>query len=154
MDIELRIAELESELAIMMEDPDYNKVEAGRIKGRISLLKKYGVDNPSKIQGIKEKKADTMVEKYGRKNGRGFGSSYTTNTMIKKYGAKGTLASSELRTKVKKTLSERYRVDNPSKSAFVRKKIKDTVLRRYGVTNPSKSPIIKRKKAETRRKHT
>lgn len=152
MDTNKRIAELEYELTILERD-NGSGYEKGAIKRRITHLKKYGVEYPAQRKDFVDKMLETNLNKYGRKNGRGFGSSYSNNTMIKKYGSKYTLSSSKLRSKVEQTVKERYNVDNASKSASIRKKTKLTNLSRYGVTNISKLPSIKNKKQQTRKNH-
>ncbi len=153
MDKEERIAELKEKLSILTSSDDYDKREAGYIKKAITSLEKYGTLNVSQNKDIKNKVANTMMEKYSRKNGRGFGSKYSYKTMVEKYGSKGSYGSEELRSKIENTMKERYNVDNPTKNSSIRAKSRNTCRIRYGVDNPSKSPIIKRKKQETRRKH-
>lgn len=153
MDKDARIKELEEELKALTSVEGYDTRKAGSIKRRITQLIRYGVEHSLQNREIRNKMIETNLEKYGRRNGRGFGSEYTTKTMIKKYGAKGTLGSSELRDKMESTMKERYNVNNAGKSSALRNKGKNTVRAKYGVDNVSKSPIIKRKKIETRRKH-
>jgi len=51
----------------------------------------------------------------------------------------------KVREKTKKTVYERFGVDNPSKSKEIQNKKKVTWLKNYGVDNPSKSNEIKKK---------
>ena len=116
------------------------------IKSRITNIERYGSMYPSRNKEIKEKIKSTLYNKYGRVNGRGFGSKYSNDTMIKRYGGKTTYESEILTKKVRDTLYNRYNVDNPSKSSYIRSKMRDTLYERYGVTNISKSPYVKLKK--------
>lgn len=75
-------------------------------------LEKYGVDNPSKAEEIKQKKIDTCR---------------------KHFGVDHSLQSKEVRDKGKETIKEKYGVEYISQSAEIQEKIKQTNLKKYGV---------------------
>jgi len=103
-------------------------------KAKIISLEKYGVDNPSKSEEIKEKIKNIILEKYGTvcsllnnevKQKR-------RETMIKKYGAEYSGQSEEIRKKYKKTMLERYGVEHPYCSEEIKEKCKETMIKKYG----------------------
>lgn len=103
----------------------YNKIKE-------SLLKKYGVDNPSKIDSAKKKREKTFIQRYGE----------TTP-----------LKNKEVRDKGKKTLQKTLGVDNPLKATSVKEKVKQTNLRKYGTTNPlNNNEEVKEKSRRTIKK--
>lgn len=99
---------------------------------RISQLKssvkeKYGVDNISKLNEIKEKKKETFLKNYGSTN---------------------CFSNDQIKEKIKKTNLEKYGYDNPAKNEIIKDKIKSTFINQYG-GNPLYSEIIKNKIKET-----
>lgn len=94
-------------------------------------IKKYGVENISQLDEIKEKKELASLQKYGTKN---------------------VLTSTEIRQKVKKTLLAKYGVDNPFKSKEIKEKAKKTNFKKYGVFFPSQNEIVKEKIKNTNMK--
>ena len=89
-----------------------------------TCLDRYGVDNISKLDTIKEKKANTCILRYGDKNYRNI--EKTQQTCLKNYG-----------------------VTHPSKSEVIKKRKEQTSLKNYGVTHPSKSEEILSKQRNT-----
>lgn len=75
-------------------------------------LEKYGVDNPSKAEEIKQKKIDTCRQHFGVDH---------------------SLQSKDVRDKGKETIKEKYGVEYISQSAEIQEKIKQTNLKKYGV---------------------
>ena len=71
-------------------------------------LKKYGVENISQVDEVKQRKEETFLKHYGVKNN--FGRQETIETIKTKYG-----------------------VNNVSKSIIVKKKKEETFLKHYGV---------------------
>lgn len=66
-------------------------------------------------------------------------------TMIERYGVEQTFQFEDFNKKRKKTYKKRYGVENPFSSELIQKKIKDTNYKKYGVDIPSKSEQIKQK---------
>ena len=93
-------------------------------KAKETFKEKYGVDNPMKVEEIKEKAKKTFIEKYGVDN---------------------PLKSQEIREKIKIIWQEKYKTDNPMKAQEVQEKAQKTCLERYGVENPFKSKEIQEK---------
>lgn len=122
---------------------------------RQTNLQRYGVDNPSKSQEVKDKIKQTTFKHYGVDNAN---------------------KSEIIRNKVKQAWQEKYGVDNPNKLDSVKKKKKEHYIskygvehpwmldsvqqhrkqvwqEKYGVDNPSKSELIKDKKVKTFQNH-
>jgi hypothetical protein len=90
-----------------------DKHTSNRIKS--SFKEKYGVENPSELRGVQQKRE---------------------NTFLKKYGVKNPYQSEEVKDKIKETWIKNYGVDNPKKSKEIQEKIKSTLIERYCVDNP------------------
>ena len=99
------------------KNKDSNLVE----RNRIGCLKKYGVDNASKLNFVKEKKKQTHLKNYGTENN--FGLESTKQTIINKYG-----------------------VDNISKLDTIKEKKKETVFSHYGVNTYLQMPDAREKR--------
>ena len=95
-------------------------------KYKKTCLEKYGVENVSKNDNIKQKKKETITRNYG---GVGF-------------------ASKEISNKSKLTVIERYGVENVSKNDNIKQKKKETVTRNYGGVGFA-SKTIKEKASQT-----
>lgn len=93
-------------------------------KAKETWKEKYGVDNPSKSEEIKEKKIQTTLNNWG------------VNNPIK---------SEEIKTKIKETCLENWGYTNSLQSPIIREKIKQTNLEIYGFENPAKSEKVKGK---------
>lgn len=108
----------ENKMSIIKKYGVDNVFQSNEIKNKIKLtnIKKYGVDNPQQNKQIREKTRNTQISRYGQD---GFNPVKTKETLIQKYG-----------------------VDNPLKSLQIRDKIKETCLERYGVEHPIQNPEI------------
>lgn len=99
--------------------------EEGRAKIRATLIERYGVDHPAKIDGFWDKAVATFV---------------------RKYGATHPLLLAEFLEKRRGTCQERYGADNPIQSPGVWQRAvetyKHTCLQRYGVSNAMQDPRI------------
>lgn len=80
-------------------------------KNKRTNLEKYGVENVSKSEIIKEKKQKTTYDNFG---------------------VKSPFESSDIKNKIKKTNLEKYGVENVSKSEIIKQKVKKTNLEKYG----------------------
>lgn len=89
---------------------------------------KYGVDNPMKVEAIKQKSQETCLEKYG-----------VTNINLLPQTA----------DKKRQTFLSKYGVDNPMKCPEIKQKAIDTNMKKYGVKNPTQAPCIKQKICDT-----
>lgn len=91
-------------------------------------IKKYGVDNASRLDYIKEKRK---------------------NTFISRYGVETPLQNKEIMKRVKETNLSKYGFVNPSQVPEFREKVAATAFKHYGVYNPSQSEEIKQKVRDT-----
>lgn len=89
-----------------------------------SFIKKYGVDNPSQVKSISDKRKSDFKTKYGVEN------PYQLESV---------------KDKIKETWIEIHGVDNPNKSKKVRDKINVTNLEKYGVENAYQIPKVLQK---------
>jgi very-short-patch-repair endonuclease len=85
-------------------------------KTKKTNLERYGVENPSQSNIIKEKKKETL---------------------LKNYGVSNPSHSEEINNKKKETLLKNYGVDHPMQSTQIKAKLKNTYLQKYGVENPT-----------------
>lgn len=79
-----------------------------------SFKDKYGVENPSNIKEVQEKRIQTFIKKYGVEN---------------PYQAE------EVKAKMRQTWLKNLGVDNPRKSKIIQDKIKKTLKEKYGIEN-------------------
>ena len=120
---------------------------------KCSCLLMYGVDNPAKVEKVKEKMKQTNIKRYGgvapisSEKVR----SKMTDTMLKKYGISHALQSETLQEKRKQTTIDRYGVDYAMKSEGVKEKYKKAFQDKHGVSHPMKLEEIKLKVVESRK---
>ena len=110
---------------------DYYCKKCKTIKSKKTNLEKYGFDNPTKSQEIKDKIKKTNLEKYGTENV--FQSQEIKDkikkTNLEKYGKESYTQTEEYLQKSRLTKTERY--NNPNYTNF--EKSKETNLKKYGV---------------------
>ena len=127
------------------------------------LFEKYGVDNVSKSDLIKEKRKRNNKTKYGVNHH--MQSDHMKNHFKEinqeKYGVESFFLTKEFKEKKEKTNQERYGAEHHMKNEKFKKygndnyfskernKVKDAVLEKYGVDNVSKSDLIKEKRKKT-----
>jgi len=70
-------------------------------------------------------------------------------TMLNRYGVNNPAHSKELIEKRKQTMIDRYGVEYPFQSNEVKEKIKQTYLKKYGVDHSTKSKLVKEKMKKT-----
>jgi hypothetical protein len=123
-----------------------NRTEEDRNKTlnkRISTTKeRYGVENISQNDFIKEKKKTTSLKN------NGFISVLQSSTlkkggMIRKYGVDNPMHLESVREKVRKTNLKRYGTEVASKSDIIKNKTRQTMLERYGSQSYSQIHIPK-----------
>ncbi len=112
---------------------------------------KYGVDNASQSEVIKQKKKSTTFKNYGvtHNSQSELIKQQKKSTTFKNYGVTVPLKSSEILNKVKKTNIKNYGVDSPIKNKVVMDKVKNTNIQNYGVDNPQKNTDIRVKTERT-----
>ena len=99
----------------------------------------------------KEKKRETMIERYGIENAfeKGKLRNEFEEKNLERYGVRFPIASEEVRNKAKATCLENYGVEYSLQSDVIQDKIKDTLIERYGVENPCDVPGVREKKEAT-----
>ncbi len=99
-------------------------------RSKDTLLNRYGVDNPSKIQEVKNKKKETLFNNF--ENGLKDISirNKTRDTCILKYGVDNPMKNIDIITKSKNTNIEKYGTE-------VKANISNSVEERYGVSHIS-----------------
>lgn len=131
-----------------------SQIEGVQEKIKEKLKAKYGegVTSTSQVPGAREKAKQTMIERYG---------DYYTRTQeykdrsektnLKKYGARIGSMSEVVKENTRKRNLEKWGVDNPARDPSVKKKIKDHFLNTYGVINPSQIEEVQKKNWAVRR---
>lgn len=103
------------------------------LKFKLNNQEKYGVDNPSKLNSVKEKIKQTCLNKYG----------CITN-----------LITDEQKELTKQKLLLNYGVEYPVQSKIILEKIKTTCRERYGVDSYSKTDEFKKYMSLFNNEHT
>jgi hypothetical protein len=116
-----------------------------------TCMLKYGVENPSQIKEVKEKKKQTNLKRRGVENPMQCKEIIKKGeqTRLKKLGVKYPLQSEEIQKKYKKTNLEKHGVEHPAQCEKVQGKMMETCLKNLGVENPSQAEEIKKKKKQT-----
>jgi hypothetical protein len=147
---------------------------ASAVKGRETMMGRYGVDNPMKLDSTKEKSIRTSRNKYGvshftqtkeyrrkvkESNLSSYGVEHTfqrddvkdriIETNQKRYGANYALQNGQIKEKAKRTNLERYGVENVAQAESVKSKIRETNLTRYGVISTLQNPEVQEKRRAT-----
>lgn len=103
-------------------------------KRKLSLNKKYGVDNVFQLEEIKNKIKETNIEKYGfdnpHKNSEIIKKCEITN--IKKYGHKNPFGNEIIKQKIKETNLEKYGFEYVQQNKEIHQKSKNTSLKNCG----------------------
>jgi hypothetical protein len=107
-----------------------------------TVQKKYGVDNVSQIQKIKDKKQKTLIEHYGD-NAHDLINQKREASMIERYGVSHAMQNQEFRDKVQNTTNTRYTKEELTKLS------RDGILKKHGVEYHWQVPDIKNKKDKT-----
>jgi hypothetical protein len=120
-------------------------------KTKDTNIKKYGVDNPSKNETIKENKKKTNIKKYGFESASQNEEvkNKIKNTNLMKYGVECNLTLDTVKEQIKRTNLKKYGVDNPAKNENIKNKIKETNIKKYGCHYTLGNSIIKEKALKT-----
>ena len=120
-------------------------------KQRDVFLQRYGVENISQLDSVKDKKKKTTFEHYGVYYPQQ--SLEVQQTMkannLQKYGVECTLQDIKTKEKTKKTCLEKYGCEDATRSDFVINKRQQTMIERYGVASASQCLEFKDKMKET-----
>lgn len=122
---------------------------------KCSLLYTYGVDNPAKLDSVKEKMKQTNQERYG-------GNApicsdkikdKMKSTMQERYGTDHALQSTEVYEKYKQTMQERHNCNTPMQSDTLKDRFKQSMIDKHGVEHPMHLAEVKEKVLESRKDH-
>jgi hypothetical protein len=117
-------------------DPELNSLK--NISAKKNSLEKWGVDNPSKSELIRNKIIESKKSlDYNSINEK------AKLTNLDKWGVDNPSKSNSIKEKKKEIFLQKWGVDNPFKSNEIKNKIKDKMFEKYGVEHPLKSNIIK-----------
>ena len=118
----------------------------GSKNSRELIKEKYGVDNVSSLDSVKEKKRETTMSNYGVDNPmkNDVVKARAKKTSMDKYGVPTALNLPENKEKAREAVHEKYGVDYPFQASEVRDKITQTNMDRYGVAYPLQSDEYKR----------
>lgn len=115
-------------------------------KRKLTTLQKWGVDNPSKSNLIKEKVRETNRKKFGYdfplQNPEILND--TKSKFIEKWGVDNPSKVEEIKEKRESTFKEKWG-GHPAKSEMVKQKVKSYFLEKFGVENPILLDSIKEK---------
>ena len=143
-------------------------------KQKKTLMKNYGVENPSLSKEIQEKRKQTFIDRYGVENPLLNQEIRwkATQTILDRYGVENVFFNKEIRDKRNMTLVERYGTLYPLQNEecfekmkktnmekygaeFIpqleetKQKVKQTSLKKYGVENPFQSEEVQEKIKKT-----
>lgn len=117
-------------------------------------LNNWGVSQPLSSNIVREKRLDTIKEKYGEDVVNVFQvekiKDKSRNTCIEKYGVDNVSKSEEIKQKKVETCRTNFGVDNPNQSEKVLDKRKRTNLEKYGFEYATKNKKIIFKMMETK----
>ena len=126
-----------------LDSEDIHKMNEKRI---LNTQKKWGVDNISSSDLIKDKKSDTFRNKWG---GFTFGSSVLMDkvkaTNLEKWGFEVASKSDDIKIKTENTNLEKWGFKSPSMNDLVKNKVRNTNLSKYNVTNIMYSENFRKK---------
>ena len=90
---------------------DPNKKELTKLNN----IKKYGIENPSQLKEVKEKKKQTCLKNYGVEHPSQSNEikEKKKQTCLKNYGVISPMYNNDIKNKVKLKQIERYKLDNP-----------------------------------------
>ncbi len=128
-----------------------NSSNTTKEKIKETWLQKYGVDNPSKIEEIKEKKRKTCEKNFGVSYGvqSDIVKDKMKKTFMDHFGVDNPLKSKEIREKIKQTTLAKYGKEFISQTPEFHAKLKDVCVQRYGVVHPSVLPEVREKYKKT-----
>lgn len=126
------------------------KEQKAELRKRTNLLK-YGVENISQLEGIKDKKKKTCLENYGVENPAQSKEIFNKikETCLEKYGVESSNSTEDKKQAIRNTLINKYGVDNVMKVFTIKESIKDTNREKFGFENPMLNSEIKNKQKET-----
>lgn len=112
-----------------------------------ALQEKYGVTNASQVPGSRERTKATKKARYGSENYNN--PEKQKKTLLERYGVDNPAKSKSIQERKKRTNLERYGTTFPANSVENREKIKQRNLEKYGVEWAQQRPEIKAKTVQT-----
>jgi hypothetical protein len=108
------------------------------------LTVKYGVENISQLDEVKEKKKQTSLRNHGVESWMQSeeGKIKFKEISLRKYGVENISQSPDIKEKKRQSALAKYGVENVSKSPEVIAKISETHMRIYGVPHASQHPDV------------
>lgn len=120
-------------------------------KIRKTNLEKYGNECAAKSNHVKQRWKDSINEKYGSmSNYTKIRNEHSRETCLNRYGVEHYSSTNEYIERYKETLNNRYGVDNMSCIEGAQDKKRKTCLEKYGVEVSSQNADVIRKGQETR----
>ena len=110
-------------------------------KSKNTNLSRYGVENPMKVDSIKDK----MVSRARENNSYEIAKEKRKQLYIMQYGVDHNWKTTEGQQKRVASLKEKYGVENPSNNPELCQKRKETNIKKYGVEHPSTLSTFKEK---------
>lgn len=116
-------------------------------KTKRTNLERWGVENPSQSEEVKERKKRTFIERWGvdHPSKSDVIAEKKVVSFMKKWGVENPFQSEEIKEIIKETNLSRWGVENPSQSDFIKSRKIKTLLEKWGVDHPLKSEDIKSK---------
>jgi hypothetical protein len=128
-------------------------IEKRKLKVLDTIRNRYGVDNISQLDDVKEKKKTSSLEKFGVEYV--FQSANIVEkikvTNRQRYGVDNVFQSDEIKEKIKATNVEIYGDTCARRNEIINDKIKATNLEKYGFECPTKNEEVKQKTVDTNR---
>lgn len=116
----------------------YFASEEGRAEIKATLIERYGVDHPAKIEGHWDRAITTFVRKYGVTHPLQLAEFLDKRraTCQERYGVDSPLQSPEVYAGLLATVRERYGVDCVFQDEGVKERARQTNIANYGVPHP------------------
>ena len=113
-------------------------------------MKKYGVENPSQNDEIKNKKIETCLKNNGVEHPSQNQEiqNKQKQTCLEKYGTNCPFQNEEVKNKIKQTFLKNYGVEHHSQNEDIKKQKIETSLKNYGVEHPSQNKEIMDKQSK------
>jgi hypothetical protein len=128
-----------------VENP--SQLEEVKEKKKESYIKFLSVDNPSKSKQIRDKKKQNCLDNFGVENWNQLDEvkEKIKKSNLEKYGETSPMKVKEINEKAKNTFIERYGKDARKKGGIVRLKTEKTNIEKYGFHSPTLNLEIRQK---------
>ena len=102
-----------------------------------NLQKSFGVSNVFQLDSVKQKAAETKLDRYG--DGSYTNKGKAAKTCLERYGMSNYSSTEECREKVRATNLAKYGTNTPAQNPAILEKMKNTCVEKFGVDNYWKS---------------